>query len=101
MNDHHEHRQTPESIDGQIERLKIRKLRKETQPMEAGMRHYRFRLALDIVKWSVITMAVVVVTVAARHAGILRGRHRGSHTTIARPAFDPTLRTRPLAEPPT
>ena len=58
MNDQHGNHQTPESIDEQIERLDIRKLRAETQLIEAGMRHDRFRLVLDIVKWSVIGAAV-------------------------------------------
>lgn len=71
MNDRNNNQQTPESIDEQIERLEIRKLRAETQLIEAGMRHDRFRLVLDIVKWSVIGAAVVLAYVTASHIGLI------------------------------
>ena len=71
MNDQHDDEQPPESIDEQIERLEIRKLRLETQLMEAGMRRDRFRLALDIVKWSVVGAAVVLAYIAANHVGVI------------------------------
>ena len=69
MNDNHDNR--PESIDEQIERLEIEKIRLETQPIEASMRRDRVRLALDIVKWTVIAAAVVLATIAADHAGLI------------------------------
>ncbi len=50
MNDRHDNQQTPESLDAQIERIETRKLRAETQLIEAGTRHDRHRLVLDIVK---------------------------------------------------
>ncbi len=71
MNDQHDDEQPPESIDEQIERLEIRKLRLETQLMEAGMRRDRFRLVLDIVKWSVVGAAVVLAYIAANHVGVI------------------------------
>ena len=63
INDRHENRQLPESIDEQIERLEIRN--------EAGMRRDRLRLVLDIVKWSVIGAAVVLAYIAASHVGVV------------------------------
>ena len=71
MNDRHENQQTPESLDEQIERLKIRKLRAETQLIESRMRHDRHRLVLDIVKWTVIGAAVVLAYIAANHVGVI------------------------------
>ena len=71
INDRHDNPQAPESIDEQIERLEIRKLRAETQLIEAGMRHDRHRLVLDIVKWTVIGAAVVLATIAANHVGVI------------------------------
>ncbi|MDE0660711.1 MAG: hypothetical protein OXI79_13800 [Gammaproteobacteria bacterium] len=71
MNDRHDNQQTPESIDEEIERLKIKKLRAETQLIEAGMRHDRHRLVLDIVKWTVIGAAMVLAYVAAEHVGLI------------------------------
>ena len=71
MNDNPENQQPPESIEEQIERLEIMKLRAETQLIEAGMRHDRYRLVLDIVKWSAITAAVVLATIAAKHVGMI------------------------------
>ena len=47
MNDNHHNR--PESVEEQIERLEIQKIRLETQLIEAGMRRDRVRLVLDIV----------------------------------------------------
>ena len=71
MNEQHEDRQPPETLREEIGRLEIRKLRAETRLLEAGMRRDRFRLALDIVKWSVIGAAVVLATVAANHIGLI------------------------------
>ena len=71
MNNNPENQQPPESIEEQIERLEIRKLRAETQLIEASMRHDRFRLVLDVVKWSVITVAVVLATITAKHVGMI------------------------------
>ena len=71
MNDQHQDQQPPESIEEQIERLELRKIRLETQLIEAGMRRDRHRLALDIVKWSVIGAAVVLVYIAANHVGVI------------------------------
>ena len=71
MNDQHQDQQPPESIEEQIERLELRKIRLETQLIEAGMRHDRFRLVLDIVKWSVIGAAVVLAYIAASHIGVI------------------------------
>ena len=71
MNDQHENQQPPESIDEQIERLELRKIRLETQLIEAGMRRDRHRLVLDIVKWSVVTAAVVLAYIAANHVGVI------------------------------
>ena len=71
MNDRHDNQRTPKSLDEQIERLKIRKLRAETRLIEAGMRHDRFRLVLDIVKWTVIAAAVVLAYIAANHVGVI------------------------------
>ena len=71
MNDPHENQQPTESIDEQIERLELRKIRLETQLIEAGMRHDRFRLVLDIVKWSAITAAAVLAYIAANHVGLI------------------------------
>ena len=71
MNDQHDNRQAPESIEEQIERLTIRKLQAETQLIEAGMRRDRFRFVLDIVKWSAITAAVVLATIVAKHVGLI------------------------------
>ncbi|MYE01675.1 MAG: hypothetical protein F4Y03_10425 [Alphaproteobacteria bacterium] len=69
MNDSHDNR--PESIDEQIERLEIEKIRLETKLIEANMRRCRVRLVLDIVKWTVIAAAVVLATIAADHAGLI------------------------------
>ena len=69
MNDSHDNR--PESIDEQIERLEIEKIRLETKLIEANMRRYRVRLVLDIVKWTVIAAAIVLATIAADHAGLI------------------------------
>ena len=71
MNDQPDNQQTTQSIEEQIECLEIRKLLAEIQLFEAGMRHDRFRLVLDIVKWSAITAAVVLTTIAAKHAGLI------------------------------
>ena len=71
MNDRNDNQQTPESLKEQIERLEIRKLRAETQLIEAGMRRDRHRLALDIVKWTVIGAAVVLAYIAANHIGVI------------------------------
>lgn len=71
MNDRNDNQQTPESIEEQIERLEIGKLRAETRLIEATMRRDRHRLVLDVVKWSVIGAAVVLAYVAANHAGVL------------------------------
>ena len=67
MNDNH-HSQ-PESVDERIERLEIQKVRLETQLIEAGMRRDRVRLVLDIVKWTVITAAVVFAFITADRLG--------------------------------
>ena len=67
MNDNH-HNQ-PESVEERIERLEIQKIRLETQLIEAGMRRDRVRLVLDIVKWTVITAAVVFVFIVADRLG--------------------------------
>ena len=69
MNDSHDNR--PESIDEQIERLEIEKIRLETKLIEASMRRDRVRLVLDIAKWTVISAAVVLATIAADHAGLI------------------------------
>ena len=69
MNDSPDNR--PESIDEQIERLEIEKIRLETQLIEASMRRDRVRLALDIAMWTVIAVAVVLATIAADHAGLI------------------------------
>ena len=71
MNDRNDNQQTPESLDEQIERLKIRKLRVETQIIEAGMRRDRHRLVLDIVKWTVIGAAVILAYIAANHVDVI------------------------------
>ena len=71
MKHQQENQQPPESIDEQIERLELRKIRLETQLIEAGMRHDRFRLVLDIVKWSAIIAAVVLAYIAANHVGLI------------------------------
>ena len=71
MNDQHETQQPPASIDEQIERLELRRIRLETQLIEAGMRLDRHRLVLDIVKWSVIGAAVVLAYIAASHVGVI------------------------------
>ena len=67
MNDNHDNQH--ESIEEQIERLEIQKIRLETQLIEAGMRRDRVRLVLDIVKWTVITAAVVFAFTAADRLG--------------------------------
>ena len=69
MNDSHDNR--PESIDEQIERLEIEKIRLETKLIEASMRRDRVRLVLDIAKWTIIAAAVVLATIAADHAGLI------------------------------
>ena len=69
MNDRH-HNQ-PEAIDEQIECLEIEKIHLETQLIEAGMRRDRVRPALEIVKWTVITAAVVFAFIAAHRLGWL------------------------------
>ena len=71
MNDQQENQQPTESIEERIERLELRKIRLETQLIEAGMRHDRFRLVFDIVKWSVIGAAVVLAYIAANHVGLI------------------------------
>ena len=71
MNEQQENQQPPESIDERIERLQLRKIRLETQLIEAGMRRDRHRLVLDIVKWSVIGAAVVLAYIAANHVGAI------------------------------
>ena len=71
MNGQHENQQPPESLDDEFERLETRKLRLETQVIAAGMRRHRFRLVLDIVKWSVIATAVVLAAVSANHVGVI------------------------------
>ena len=67
MNDNHDNQ--PESIEERIERLEIEKIRLETQLIEAGMRRDRVRLVLDIVKWTVITAAVIFAFIAADRLG--------------------------------
>ena len=69
MNDRHDNQ--PDSIEEQIERLEIQKIRLETQLIEATMRRDRVRLVLDIVKWTVITAAVVFAFIAADQLGWL------------------------------
>ena len=69
MNDNHD--QQPESIEEQIERLELEKIRLETHLIEATMRRDRVRLVLDIVKWTVITAAVVFAFIAADRLGWL------------------------------
>lgn len=69
MNDNDDNR--PESIEEQIARLEIEKIRLETQLIEASMRRDRVRLVLDIAKWTVIAAAVVLATIAADHAGLI------------------------------
>ena len=69
MNDNHD--KQPESIEEQIERLELKKIRLETQLIEAGMRRDRVRLVLDIVKWTAITAAVVFAFIAADRLGWL------------------------------
>ena len=69
MNDNHDNQ--PKSIDDQIERLEVEKIRLETRLIEASMRRDRVRLVLDIVKWTVIAAAVVLATIAADHAGLI------------------------------
>ena len=71
MNDPNGNQLTPESLEEQIERLEIRKLRAETQLIEAGMRRDRHRLVLDIVKWTVIGTAVVLAYISANHVGVI------------------------------
>ena len=71
MNDRNDNQQTPESLEEQIGRLEIRKLRAETQLIDAGMRRDRHRLALDIVKWTVIGGAVVLAYIGANHVGVI------------------------------
>ncbi|MXY17355.1 MAG: hypothetical protein F4Y57_10270 [Acidobacteria bacterium] len=71
MNDRNDNQQAPESLEEQIERLEIRKLRAETRLIEAGMRRDRHRLVLDIVKWTVIGAAVVLAYIAANHVGVI------------------------------
>ena len=65
------HDNQPESIDEQIERLEIEKIRLETKLIEASMRRDRVRLVLDIAKWTVVVAAVVLATIAADHAGLI------------------------------
>ena len=67
MNDNH-HNQ-PESVEERIARLEIQKIRLETELIEASMRRDRVRLVLDIVKWTVITAAVVFAFIAADRLG--------------------------------
>ena len=67
MNDNHDNH--PESIEEQIERLEIQKIRLETQLIEASMRRDRVRLVLDIVKWTVIAAAVTFAFIAADRLG--------------------------------
>lgn len=69
MNDNHDNRR--ESIDEQIERLEIEKIRLETQLIEASMGRDGIRLVLDVVKWTVIAAAVVLATIAADRAGLI------------------------------
>ena len=69
MNDRHDNQ--PDSIEEQIERLEIQKIRLETQLIEATMRRDRVLLVLDIVKWTVITAAVVFAFIAADRLGWL------------------------------
>ncbi len=71
MNDQQENQQPPESIEEQIERLELRKIRLETQVIKASMRRDRHRLVLDIIKWSVIGAAVVLAYIAASHVGVI------------------------------
>ena len=71
MNDRNDNSQTPESLEEQIERLEIRKLRAEPQLIEAGMRRDRHRLVLDIAKWSIIGGAVVLAYIGANHVGVI------------------------------
>ena len=71
MNNEKPDQHTPESLDEQIERLEIEKLRLETQLLEASMRRDRFRLVPDVVKWSAISAAIVFAYIAADHLGWL------------------------------
>ena len=71
MNDQQENQQPPESIEEQIERLELRKIRLETQVIKASMRRDRHRLVLDIIKRSVIGAAVVLAYIAASHVGVI------------------------------
>lgn len=69
MNDNHDNQ--PESIEEQIARLEIQKIRLETQLIQAGMGRDRVRLVLDIVKWTVIAAALVFAFIAADRLGWL------------------------------
>ena len=80
MNDNH-HNQS-ESVEEQIERLEIQKIRLETQLIEAGMRRDRVRLVLDIVKWTVITGLTCVGNDARAPTDQLL--HKRQVTTFAR-----------------
>ena len=71
MNDQHGDQQPQASIKDEMERLELRKIRLETQLIEAGMRFDRFRLVLDIVEWSVIGAAVAFAYITANHAGLI------------------------------
>lgn len=69
MSDNNQDQDQRESLDEKITRLEIRKLRLETDLIEASMRRDRFRLVLDAVKWSAIAGAVVFAYIAADHLG--------------------------------
>ncbi len=71
MNGQHVNQQPTESLDDEFERLEIRKLRLETQVIEAGMGRHRFRLVLDIVMRSAIAAAVVLASIVADHIGVI------------------------------
>ena len=71
MNDNNPSQDRPEPPEDRIARLEIRKLRLETDLIEANMRYDRFRLVLDVVKWSAIAGAVVFAYIAADHLGWL------------------------------
>ncbi|MCY4011372.1 MAG: hypothetical protein OXG82_01510 [Gammaproteobacteria bacterium] len=77
MNDNRDNQH--ESIEEQIERLQIDKIRLETQLIEATMRRDRVCLVLDTVKWTVIAAAMVFAFIAADRLDWLYDRSlRGS-----------------------
>ena len=86
MNDNH-HNQ-PESVEKQIERLEIQKIRLETQLIEAGMRRDRVRLVLDIVKWDRHHRRRGLRLHRRRPARLALGLHRsGAAAPVAAPSL--------------